>query len=368
MKIIKTIKPEILPITGSVFACLYWFVDSAIDTFIFHSKRLYLEDLLRPDTPELLARSQVVVLMMILSFVAMHLLRKQQVIAEQYKDLAAHLEQRVAEQVKTIEGVQRQLYQSEKMSSVGQLAAGIAHEINNPIGFINSNLSTAKDYVESISAFGKQIRESADSEELESAWKEYDLDFVLDDFKSLLQESIDGAERVTAIVKDMKDFSNVDRVDEEVADINRVIKSACNVAHNQLGTDIELEFDMEDIPLTKCQPGHLGQVLLSLLQNAAQSIKGKGKITIQTSSKDRRILVRITDTGVGMPEEVMARIFEPFFTTRDVGQGIGLGLTVSRDIVLAHGGEIEVESDQGKGTTVSFWLPVIISAKGVRAL
>jgi signal transduction histidine kinase len=274
-----------------------------------------------------------------------------------YKELAEHLEQRVAEQVKIIEDAQRQLYQAEKMASVGQLAAGIAHEINNPMGFINSNLAIASDYVETISGFTEQLRQSVASEEFESIWKEVDLDFVLEDFKTLLQESINGAERVTTIVKDLKDFSNIDRVDEEIADINTVIRSACNIARNELGTDIELE--LAELPSTRCQPGHLGQAWLNLLRNAAQAINGKGRITIQTSSKDGRIMVRISDTGVGMSEDVMNRAFEPFFTSREVGQGTGLGLTVSRDIIQAHGGDIKIESKEGQGTTVSLWLPVV---------
>ena len=279
---------------------------------------------------------------------------------KKYKELAEHLEQRVSEQVKTIEAAQRQLYQSEKMASVGQLAAGVAHEINNPMAFINSNLATASDYVESISDFIKQLRLSAASEELEIAWKETDLDFVLEDFKTMLQESINGACRVTTIVKDLKDFSNIDRVDEEIVDINSLIRSACNVVHNDLGAGIELELDLAELPNMRCQPGHLGQAWLNLLRNAALAIEGKGRITIQTSCKDGRIIVRISDTGVGMSEDVMNRAFEPFFTRREVGLGTGLGLTVSRDIIQAHGGEIKIESKEEKGTTVSLWLPVVV--------
>lgn len=278
---------------------------------------------------------------------------------QKYKELAEHLEQRVSAQVKTIEDAQRQLYQTEKMASVGLLAAGVAHEINNPMAFINSNLAMASEYVESFSDFAEQLRLSAPSEELEIAWKAADLDFVLNDFKTMLQESIEGAGRVTAIVKDLKDFSNVDRVDEEIVDINSVIKSTCNVAHNELGTSIMLVLDLEILPKTRCQPGHLGQAWLNLLRNAALAIDGQGTITIQTSSKDGRIMASISDTGVGMSEEVMNRAFEPFFTSREVGQGTGLGLTVSRDIIQAHGGEIKIKSKEGQGTTVSLWLPVI---------
>jgi len=278
---------------------------------------------------------------------------------KRYKELAEHLEQRVEEQVKTIEDAHRQLYQTEKMASVGQLAAGVAHEINNPMAFINSNLSTASDYVESITGFARQLKRDGASEAMLSAWQEADLDFVLEDFKTMLLESIDGAGRVTAIVKDLKEFSNVDRVDEEIADINAIIRSACNVAHNELGDDIELDLDLVKLPVTRCKPGHLGQAWFNLLRNAAQAIDGEGKISIQTRSNADRITIHFSDTGSGMSDEIVQRAFEPFYTTRVVGQGTGLGLTVCRDIIKTHGGEIKIESKVGAGTKVSLWLPVV---------
>jgi len=276
---------------------------------------------------------------------------------QQYKELAAHLEQRVAEQLETIENTQRQLYQTEKMASVGQLAAGVAHEINNPMGFINSNLATAKDYVETLSAFALRVRDSAAAEAVESAWQQADLDFVFDDFRTLLQESIDGAGRVTAIVRDLKDFSNIDLLDVEVIDPGTVLQSTCNVARYELGDGIELELDIEKLPLTRCHPGHLGQACMNILRNAAQAMNGAGTISIRAHSDRERITVDVTDTGAGMPEDVRQRAFEPFFTRREVGQGTGLGLTVSRDILQAHGGGISIESRENEGTTVRFWLP-----------
>ena len=278
---------------------------------------------------------------------------------KQYKDLAAHLEQRVAEQLETIENTQRQLYQTEKMASVGQLAAGVAHEINNPIGFINSNLATAKDYVESLSDFACRLRDDLADETVTAAWEDADLDFLFDDFRSLLQESIDGAARVTAIVRDLKDFSNIDRTAEEIVDIATILKSTCNVARYEFGDGIELELDLLSLPVTHCHPGHIGQACMNILRNAAQAMSFAGTITICADSDSERITVHITDTGTGMPEDVVKRAFEPFFTRRDIGKGTGLGLTVSRDILQAHGGDITIESRENEGTTVCFWLPVV---------
>jgi two-component system, NtrC family, sensor kinase len=284
---------------------------------------------------------------------------------KQYRDLAEHLEQRVAEQLETIDNRQRQLYQTEKMASVGQLAAGVAHEINNPIGFINSNLATAKGYVESLSEFACRLRDGLGDETVNSAWEAADLDFLFDDFRSLLRESIDGAARVTAIVRDLKDFSNIDRVDGEIVDIATILKSTCNVARYEFGDGIKLELELQSLPVTYCHPGHIGQACMNILRNAAQAMNGAGTITVNAESDQEQISVRITDTGTGMSAETVKRAFEPFFSRRDVGQGTGLGLTVSRDILRAHGGGIAIESRENEGTTVGFWLPVVARERTV---
>jgi len=275
-----------------------------------------------------------------------------------YKELAAQLEQRVAEQVKTIETAQRQLYQAEKLASVGQLAAGVAHEINNPVGFIKSNLNTACSYLDALIGHAAQLKGGAERDALVRAWQEQDLDFVLSDFQELLQESIGGAERVTRIVSDLKGFSNVDRPDEEMADINEVIRGVCNVAGREIARHAELVLDLGTLPRTRCRPGHLGQAFLNLLLNAAQAMQGGGEIRVESVMHMHDICVRIMDNGPGIPEDVRERIFDPFFTTRDIGQGTGLGLTVSRDIVQAHGGRLLLDSEVGRGTTVAIYLPV----------
>lgn len=274
-----------------------------------------------------------------------------------YKALAAHLEERVAEQVKTIESSQRQLFQAEKMASVGQLAAGMAHEINNPVGFVRSNLSTAQSYVEILDQLAKLAKASGNAE-IAAYWRQEDLDFILKDFATLLKESIAGADRVARIVADLKDFSKVDQAEEQIADINNSIRSVCNVATAQISKQAELLLTLADLPPTRCRPGHLNQVFLNLLLNAAQAMDRPGKICIATRVERESIAIEMSDTGRGMAPEVIERIFDPFFTTREVGQGTGLGLTVARDIIAAHGGILTVESKLGQGTTFTIKLPI----------
>lgn len=274
-----------------------------------------------------------------------------------YRALAENLEERVKEQVQTIASAHRQLYQAEKMASVGQLAAGVAHEINNPIGFIRSNLVMAQSYVRQFQSVAESIKSGASAEILD-AWKAADLDFVLQDFPSLLQESVDGADRVARIVSDLKGFSRVDQAGEESADINECIHSACNVAAGQISSRATLKLELGELPPLHCNAGHLGQVFLNLLLNAAHAMKQRGEITIRSGVENGHIVIRFSDTGCGIAPAVLPRIFDPFFTTKDVGSGTGLGLTVSRDIIAAHGGSIEASSEVGVGTTFVIHLPV----------
>lgn len=277
---------------------------------------------------------------------------------ERYKTLAEHLEQRVQEQVKIIESAHRNLYQTEKMASIGQLAAGVAHEINNPIGFIKSNLNIAAAYVDKFIIFAHLLTTDGNPGAVLAAWNKDDMSFILEDFKSLLKESLTGVNRVASIVGDLKSFSNVDRAEQEIMDVNQILRTVSNVIASQLSSSIELKLELGEILLTRCRPGHLSQVFLNIILNAAKAIKEKGQIRVKTEICNNNINISISDNGCGIPEIIINRIFDPFFTTRDVGQGTGLGLTVSRDVVLAHGGHIEVESKEGKGSRFNIYLPV----------
>ncbi|MGE0081799.1 MAG: sensor histidine kinase, partial [Thiohalomonadaceae bacterium] len=269
-----------------------------------------------------------------------------------YRELAAQLDERVKAQVRTIEATQRQLYQSEKMAAVGQLAAGIAHEINTPIAFIRSNLNTALDYRKRIAG----VLQSA-------ALHDGELDFILDDLRDLLRESMAGAERVGRIVAALKDFSHVDRNAMEDADLNALVRSVCEVLAPEAAGKARFVLELESLPPVRCHAGNLGQVFYNLLLNAVQATEAGGTICVRSqSTTPDEVRVIVEDDGVGIAPEHLGRVFEPFFTTREVGKGTGLGLTVSHDIVRAHGGELAIDSSPGKGTRVTVVLPTAGSA------
>ncbi len=275
-----------------------------------------------------------------------------------YKKLAESLDLRVKEQVKIIETAQLKLYESEKLASVGRLAAGMAHEINNPIGFIRSNLSSAQSYLDAFNKLDVSFKAGASISYLQHVWKEEDLDFMQEDLTDILKESIDGVDRIAAIVKDLKSFSRINSTEEEDADINEIIRQTCHISAAQVQDKLEVIFDLGEIPLTFCHPAELGQVFLSLILNAADAIHDKGKIRFKTLIREARICIEIRDTGCGISESDLPYIFDPFFTTKEVGQGIGLGLTVCLNIIKAHEGSLTVISKQDKGTLVTILLPI----------
>jgi len=259
---------------------------------------------------------------------------------------------------------QEQLLQSEKMASIGQLAAGIAHEINNPIGYVHSNLGTLRDYAAALAALIEaQAAElqagGAEHPALEQLRGRLDIDFILGDLPQLLEESREGIERVTRIVQDLKEFSHVGR-DERPrrVDLHRGLDSTINIVWNDLKYKVRLEKHYGELPPVECHPSEINQVFMNLLINAGQAIAERGTITVTTGVDGDCVWVAIADTGVGMPEEVVQRIFDPFFTTKPVGRGTGLGLAISYRIVAKHQGRIEVQSRPGAGSTFRVLLPV----------
>lgn len=270
-----------------------------------------------------------------------------------------------------LKAAQAQLLQTEKLSSLGQLAAGIAHEINNPIGFINSNLRTMGEYVEDlISLINKYevmvnaIRErdydslSTISKEVEQIKNEMKFDFIMEDFEKLIRESRDGAYRVYKIVRDLRGFARADDAERKFVDIHTALDSTLNIVWNELKYKAEVIKDYGEIPEVECLPTQLNQVFVNILINAGHSIKEKGKITIKTYSEGERVFVEISDTGSGIPEENLNKIFDPFFTTKEPGKGTGLGLSIVYSIIKKHNGEIRVKSKIGEGTTFIIELPV----------
>lgn len=277
-----------------------------------------------------------------------------------YRELAAHLEQRVTEQVRTIDDTRRQLYHAEKLAAVGQLAAGIAHEINNPIGFISSNLSTAQGYLAKLADIGRGIADPATPLPLQQSWRAHDLDYVLEDFAALLQESLDGAQRVARIVTDLKGFSRVDSTAVAPADINEIIRGVCNVSRSRTEGRIELILALQPLPKLECDAAALGQVFYNLLSNSVQALDGRkgGWMRFASECRGGEIEVTVTDNGPGIAEDILPRIFEPFFTTKDVGQGSGLGLTVCMDVVRAHRGRIDAKNRGDGGAEFVICLPI----------
>jgi len=247
-----------------------------------------------------------------------------------------------------------QLIQSDKLAAIGTLAAGVAHEINNPTGYIKSNLNTMSKYLDKLQAYIKtKLPEEEDEVKVD------ELNDILTDFGDAIKESIDGTVKVRDIVADLKSFARVDRAKKEHVDINEGIKSTLNVVWNELKYKAKIEKDLGDIPELFCMPNQLNQVFMNLLVNAAHSIEGdKGLIKIKTWADASNIYVSVKDNGYGIPENVQNKIFEPFFTTKEVGKGTGLGLSLAIDIIEKHNGNIRVDSKIGIETEFVITLPL----------
>lgn len=265
-----------------------------------------------------------------------------------------------------LEQTQQQLMQSEKMASVGQLAAGVAHEINNPIGFVNSNFSRMKDYTASlkqlIGTYEEIIRHS-DQETpeilaLQKFKKNIDFDFMMEDIDDLVSESQEGIDRVKNIVQGLKDFSRAGDDDWEEANINSCLDSTLNICINEIKYKAKVEKNYAELPLINCIPAQLNQVFMNLLVNAAQAIDTMGQIRLETRVDTDQISIIIADTGAGIPKDKLSKIFDPFFTTKAIGQGTGLGLSIAYGIIEKHKGKISVASTLGEGTTFSICLPI----------
>jgi len=251
------------------------------------------------------------------------------------------------------------LYQQEKMASIGQLAAGVAHEINNPIGFISSNLGSCKKYLSKIMEYIEATSKYNDAEELQLLQKQLKLDFIFDDFNDLVGESIEGTNRVAEIVKNLKNFSRVDEKDQTQTDINECLENTLKVIWNELKYKTKVEKKYGKLPHILCFPKQLSQVFMNILINAAHSIKETGEITISTWHENNNIFITISDTGSGIAPNDLNKVFDHFFTTKEVGQGTGLGLSISYEIIKKHAGKIAVESNVGRGTTFTITIPVV---------
>lgn len=264
-------------------------------------------------------------------------------------------------------GAEDKLLQAEKMASIGQLAAGVAHEINNPIGYVHSNLGTLQEYLRSLLSLIDAYERALVSDnckkaetELHSMRTRVDFDFIKQDLPQLMSESREGIERVKRIVRDLKDFSYADRSEcWKKVDLHAGLESTINIIWNELKYKVRLERNYAALPLIECLPFELNQVYMNLLLNAGQSIAEKGVITI-TSGREGSdsVWISVQDNGSGIPLEHQQRIFEPFFTTKPVGRGTGLGLAISYSIIDKHHGRIDVSSTPGRGSTFRIILPI----------
>ncbi len=290
--------------------------------------------------------------------------------AKAARDMLDHNNQRLRHKVEhgaqALEKTQLQLLQAEKMASLGQLAAGVAHEINNPVGFVGSNLGTLTTYVGDLLALVDAYERAVSSlpdptpfAEPAAQRRQLDFDFLREDILSLLRESVEGVDRVRRIVSDLKDYSHTSSTEWHWADLHHGLESTLNMARNQFKYHCTVVKEFGELPPVYCLGSQLNQVFMNLIVNAAQAIPDQGLITLRTGRKgDDAVWISVTDTGKGIPATDLQRVFEPFYTTKPVGQGTGLGLSLSWGIVERHHGHIEVSSEVGKGTTFTITLPI----------
>ncbi len=263
-----------------------------------------------------------------------------------------------------LENAQAQLLQSDKMAGLGQLAAGIAHEINNPVGFVNANLGTLKGYVDSLLSLISVFEQVSDElppavqKRLNEMKSQMDLEYIRQDILDLLSESTDGLDRVKQIVQDLKDFARAGEAVWQESDLHKGLDSTLNVVWNEVKYKAKVLKEYGDIPLVRCIPAQINQVFMNILVNAAHAIEGMGEITIRSGRDGDQVWISIQDNGRGMTEDVQRRIFEPFYTTKPVGKGTGLGLSLTYSIIQKHHGRIDVESQVGVGSTFTIWLPI----------
>ncbi len=263
------------------------------------------------------------------------------------------------------------IVQSEKLASIGQLAAGVAHEINNPVGYVTSNLGTISEYIDSMKAIIVLYRELAalpiDDKENKAVLQkaiaeleeEEDLDFILEDTDNVMSESMEGVHRVAEIVQNLKSFAREDSDARGPHNINDGIEAMIKMVWNELKYSCEIVREFGSVPVVQCHKGQINQVIMNILVNASHAMpESGGTITVGTSVQNGQLEISIADNGSGIPEDVLSKIFDPFFTTKDVGKGTGLGLSISHGIIFDHEGTIEVDSEVGKGTNFRIYLPL----------
>ena len=287
-------------------------------------------------------------------------------------------ERRIVElenEIKTTQASQAQVMHTTKLASLGQMVAGVAHEINTPVGFVKSNSEVIGDllteYEQDMTRLftGVDILLGADAGTLERARElvakaKADLaaNTAFADAKDLLADSLDGIRTITELVANLKGFARVDSDGLDLVDLNESVRSALTIAAHQMRDRVKVVQQLEPLPKVRCMPSQINQVFLNLITNAAQAIPGDGTLTIASRAANDSVEVSFADTGTGIPDNVLPKIFDPFFTTKSVGEGTGLGLSIVHKIVKAHGGTIHVRTAMGQGTTFTVSLPTELKA------
>lgn len=337
----------------------------------------------RADRAQLLLAVVSVMLLVVVAFIGLRLRQSYAALNETNAELAQFniaLEQRVSERTEALTTAyeelkesQAQLVQAEKMSSLGELVAGISHEINTPLWYLLSNTTLIQERMRSVADFVKVIEEmlamlrsgatdkGAFVERLRTLDRALRRDGLRDDLEEsqdLLNDSIEGLEQLSEMAQSLKDFSRLDRAAVDEVDLNEGIEKTLLIAKNVLKGGIRVEKDLAELPKLRCSPSQINQVLLNLVKNAADALEGDGVITLRTWADDEHVHVSVADDGCGMDAETLAKVRDPFFTTKEVGKGTGLGLSICQKIVDAHDGTLAIESVRGEGSTFTLTLPL----------
>lgn len=273
-----------------------------------------------------------------------------------YRELSESLDRKVKERTEELRRAYAHMLQQEKLASVGQLAAGVAHEINNPLGFILSNLTTLERYTGRFREMLRLFQKATNDAALGDRWAELKMDYTLDDTTVLLRQTLEGARRAAKIVKDLRGFSHIDDGPSSSIDVNEEIERTMNVLRQTIPSDAKIEYDLQKIPLITANAALVSQVFCNLIQNALQARPVGLVLRVMTRCADGAVSIVIADNGPGIPDNIRERIFDPFFTTKEVGQGTGMGLTVVYEIMREHGGTVSAANGTAGGAlfTVTF--------------
>ncbi|WP_010321781.1 sensor histidine kinase [Marinobacterium stanieri] len=294
-------------------------------------------------------------------------LKAEQLLEDKSRELYQQ-NRRLEESYDQLQQQQTALVQSEKLATLGTLTAGVAHEINNPLAYVISNVSAAKEYIEAYDQLVKFVQQhdlaSLMPEALQQEWdslqETLDLAFIQEDYPGVIEDTQEGLDRVRDIVQSLRSFSRVQEGEREPADLVEALKSTLRLLNNELKNRVRISLELEPLPLVRCNLNEINQVFTNLIINAVHAMKDQPRAELKISSEvqDGYALISVADTGCGMTQDVVKEIFTPFYTTKPVGEGTGLGLSITWGIVQDHGGEIQVESEPGEGTRFLVKLPL----------